>query len=104
MSRSDITFLHLRCFDQRTGNMSSYGGATIAMQEDQGGVTYAIAQCHENDRFVKQVGRAKSQGRLLSKNEYDRRFVKRLADVSVEQLTTKLCQGVSRRSLLKIKT
>lgn len=60
-----VKFLHFRAYDTETA-VSSLGGATVAYVEGETGITYAIAWCHELDRYVKEFGRIKSAGRLLS--------------------------------------
>ena len=45
------------------------GGITVAYEPaEQGGFKYALAICHEHDNYNKKTGRAKSAGRLKSKN------------------------------------
>lgn len=62
-----ITYAHLRCLDVQ-GNLSPFGGVTLAMQECEGGITeLGVAVCHANDHYVKKEGRNRAAGRLVSK-------------------------------------
>jgi hypothetical protein len=64
----EIYFMHGRCMD-KNGNMSSYGGETIAFTlNDFGDVEHtATARCLDTDLFRKKLGRIISAGRLLKK-------------------------------------
>jgi uncharacterized Fe-S cluster-containing radical SAM superfamily protein len=66
MSRNAVTFVHLRRHDM-FGNLENFGGMTVAVTADGAGCKYAIARCHDSDRYVKQAGRAKAAGRLNAK-------------------------------------
>lgn len=78
-SQNGTKFLHFREADNR-GNINPRGGLTVAYRSipaiegfsgfegsDTGTfVEFAQAICHENDNFVKALGRAKAGGRLES--------------------------------------
>ena len=60
-------FAHRRYINPNTGLIDGKGGATIAYREiGNNQIEFAIAKCHENDNFCKQIGRIKSEGRLQS--------------------------------------
>lgn len=66
---ANVRFVHLRDTDL-DGRISTYGGATIAyidtVTADDTPITYAaVAYCHTTDRYNKETGRAKSEGRLV---------------------------------------
>jgi len=65
-------FMHLRRFDKK-GNLLAKGGKTIAylVDEQDRVLGMATAQCHENDVYSKQQGRAKAEGRLKSQKYYE---------------------------------
>ena len=62
---SKVYFMHIRNVDAR-GEISNFGGATIAYREIDGGFEFAEAWCSDRDNFNKAYGRAKAQGRLNS--------------------------------------
>lgn len=64
---SKTYFMHIRNLD-RNGNISNYGGTTVAYREVPGGVEFAEAWCSNRDNFNKAYGRAKAAGRLNSDN------------------------------------
>jgi len=66
MSRNAVTFVHIRRCDI-FGNLVNFGGVTVAVTADGDGCKYAIARCHDSDRYVKQAGRVKAAGRLNAK-------------------------------------
>lgn len=68
---SKTYFMHIRNLDQ-DGNISNYGGTTVAYREVPGGVEFAESWCSVRDNFNKALGRAKSAGRLNS--DHYRRF------------------------------
>lgn len=60
-----VKFLHIRYMNEY--GINPRGGTTVAFRVDSPTqVSYAVAVCHENDNYVKKVGRAKSAGRLNS--------------------------------------
>lgn len=66
-------FIHLRRCDyvitpdlQVEEQISAHGGVTVAYDITNDSVRYAVAKCHDKDRYVKAEGRNRSQGRLLS--------------------------------------
>jgi hypothetical protein len=66
---ANVRFVHLRDRDL-SGQISAYGGATLAyidtVTADDTPITYAaVAYCHSLDRYNKETGRAKSEGRLV---------------------------------------
>ena len=74
----DVSYLHFRPFVERTAwrngvrvavpEVWPFGGATLAIAEgieDGQPVTFAsLSQCHESDRYIKELGRERSRGRL----------------------------------------
>jgi hypothetical protein len=66
MSRNAVTFVHLRRVDF-WGHLENFGGMTVAVTAEGDGCKYAVARCHDSDRYVKQAGRAKAAGRLNAK-------------------------------------
>lgn len=67
-----VKFIHVRCADVTTGDVSPNGGATVAYKiVDDETLEYAVAFCHENDAYNKHLGRDKSAGRLKSANHAD---------------------------------
>lgn len=65
---ANVRFVHLRDIDG--GMVFPNGGATIAyidtVTADDEPITYAaVAYCHTTDRYNKEMGRAKSEGRLV---------------------------------------
>lgn len=87
----NVRFLHFRAYDTET-EISSHGGATIAYVEGEKGITYAAAYCHDLDRYIKERGRVKSAGRLLSENYAQAaenvtrdEFIKKLDDTMAQQ-------------------
>lgn len=110
-SQSDTKFLHFREIDER-GNVNPRGGLTVAyrpvpsdalrelFQGFEGSdsdtyVEYAQAVCHENDNFVKALGRAKSGGRLQSRRHTnlfvggERDFVRYVEAIATEAGATR---------------
>jgi hypothetical protein len=69
---SKTYFMHIRNLDN-DGQISNYGGTTVAYRETSGGVEFAEAWCSNRDNFNKAYGRAKAQGRLNS-DRYRRFF------------------------------
>jgi hypothetical protein len=73
---NEVRFMHLRYHDDNI-QMLPNGGLTIAYTvadinnmvdpaDNVKSVLFALAKCHENDSFVKHVGRCKAAGRLKS--------------------------------------
>lgn len=60
-------YAHIRNHNS-DGTVAGNGGVTIAYQVDDNIITYAIAKCHDKDRYSKYLGRIKAEGRLNSKN------------------------------------
>jgi hypothetical protein len=70
------TFIHLRVPKTQAPlpgwamwadpQLDSFGGATIAVLEHTGGITYAITRCRSDERYVKKEGRNRSMSRLLA--------------------------------------
>jgi hypothetical protein len=54
-------FIHIR-----TNRNNVKGGKTVAYEEADGVVVYAVAKCHERDNFCRRTGRVKAEGRLKS--------------------------------------
>lgn len=62
-------FIHIRRFQD--GQIQGKGGVTIAYEDlTNGCYMIAVAKCHEKDNFNKKLGRVKSKGRLLSRNQF----------------------------------
>lgn len=105
----DTKFLHFREIDER-GNVNPRGGLTIAYRsipriegftgfEGSDSETYtefAQAVCHENDNFVKALGRAKSGGRLQS-SKFKSLFVGSERDFVRHAENVATLNGVSRK-------
>ncbi len=67
----DVKFLHIRHYDD-VGEVLAEGGLTAAYTRlDENTLLYAVAICHETDKYNKNLGRVKSQGRLRSPNYAD---------------------------------
>lgn len=66
---SKVNFLHRR--PMVDGRISNSGGFTVAFEEVDEGIRYAVAYCHPNDNFNKKTGRIKAEGRLNSPRYVD---------------------------------
>jgi len=60
-------FAHIRRYNP-DNTVAGNGGVTVAYQVNGDTVLYALAKCHEKDRYNKYTGRVKAAGRLNSEN------------------------------------
>ena len=60
-----VKYIHVRDFDSND-RPKACGGTTVAYDLDGNTVKYSFCRCHERDHYNKEVGRAKSGGRLRS--------------------------------------
>ena len=61
---SKINYIHRRYISN--GEITNYGGITIAFMETDGHIVYASSHCSPKDNFSKFLGRTKAKGRLDS--------------------------------------
>lgn len=66
-------FAHIRRYNP-DNTIAGNGGVTVAYTVEGNTVKYALAKCHEKDRYNKYTGRVKAAGRLNSTN-YAAEFV-----------------------------
>lgn len=64
-TKDNTKFIHLRAVEH-CGKISALGGMTIAYSNNDGRVSYAIANVHKKDRYVKDIGRTVSLAKLNS--------------------------------------
>lgn len=89
----NICFIHLRNHEKDSkGNpvLLNYGGATIAYtvhrMADSLKIVYAVAECHEKDRFVKAIGRLKATKRLEADNIFGELEINSIEEDDIELL------------------
>ena len=68
-----MTMFHHKRIRDAAGHKLNRGGMTVAFKYFGDDIEYAIAQCHEEDNFSRELGRVKAAGRLHS-HRYRRTF------------------------------
>jgi hypothetical protein len=99
---SKVSFMHLRA-GTASGEMSSFGGMTVAIRpsEDGKSSTIAVARCHMSDRYNKKIGRLKAAARLDAKCEVTRKkFVRQLPISADNFVEAAMMFGVNLDTLL----
>lgn len=70
-TRFNCKFMHFRRIDAE-GNVAARSGATVAYIHNEDGTTnFALAVCHPNDNYNKELGRIKASARLTSERLSD---------------------------------
>jgi hypothetical protein len=80
-----VVFAHLRRHDP-FGDLSPYGGITLAVEDFVGGTNVGIAVCHDDDRYVKKMGRARAEGRLHSVSAEQAKYRLTIPGVTQDEL------------------
>ena len=85
----NVKFIHCRNKNEK-GSVTPNGGLTIAFVTDNEFkvIGYAAARCAPMDVFVKQIGRMKASGRLLSDKWYQE-----VEPIDQKQFVTKAHEG-----------